>query len=285
MHCAIYQYDSVIFSSHEHIKEFIDNYNRYTMEEKLLKAKENPEHRFVYFFDKDTEFTSSFLQELRQLNKVRNNVVYMLDFIPAKELNIDFSHFLSFSFAAENLDQIKKMGLRSGLTDVYITGEVCFKMNDVSALAKQLDIKIRLIPNFPQALYREEDTEAITSFWIRPEDLHLYEPFVDVIEFLTEDIQLQKTFYDIYFVNKRWNKPLGILIPYLDKVQNHHLTEDFTLARLNCNKVCILNRCHLCHKMESMGSLLQKNQLGLAYNGKKILTNLRKEEEKEEELE
>lgn len=261
MHCAIYNYDSFMMSHQEDVKERIEDCERRSIEEKLNRAKENPETRFVYQLPKDEEeLTKGYLQDLKTLSELVDNIVFMVQEAPGTR-EWDIPHFYSIEYAADTLEKIRRIGLTPNATDVYIFGEVCFKMREVKTLAERFNLKIRMIPNLLQGGYGDDHPDNITAFWVRPEDLCLYSDFVDVIEFNFDEVGKQKVMYDIYFTHGKWEGPISLLVPGLAGVENRHFTRDFTEQRLNCKRICTLDLCHSCQRMMNIGQMLEGNNL------------------------
>ena len=67
---------------------------------------------------------------------------------------------------------------------MYITNEFAFNMIDISKVCYLNSTMIRVYPNIAQTSARKTSTiDSLTKFFIRPEDVMFYEPYVDVFEF------------------------------------------------------------------------------------------------------
>ena len=125
--------------------------------------------------------------------------------------------------------------LSIGVTDIILVENMCFEIARASALAHANgNINIRVIPNVAQSsCYQTPDCK---KFFIRPEDIDIYESYVDICEFAGDN---QDGYYKIYAEDKKWYGYLNeIIIGYNGKEDNRSIHYDFAKARLNCGKRC-----------------------------------------------
>lgn len=98
--------------------------------------------------------------------------------------------------------------------------------------------KIRHTPNvaYNDGLPRPD---GVSGTWIRPEDLDLYEQYIDVIEFEDCDREKEQTLYSIYMEQKSWSPILQLLISNLNYTgTNRLISSELTKRRLTCHQVC-----------------------------------------------
>lgn len=155
----------------------------------------------------------------------------------------------------------------AGVSDVYLVEQMMFEIKDAATAAHKRGIKIRTIPNIAQRRY--EETPTIKSFFIRPEDIVLYEGLVDVMELhLIEEIN-QDVLFDIYKNDKKWIGPLNEIIIGLDcDLDGKYLIPRFGERRLNCGRKCFKgNRCDVCETAQSIGNNLKKVGYMIRYSG------------------
>lgn len=121
---------------------------------------------------------------------------------------------------------------RLGVSDIYIDGPLGFSMNKI--VRGKEDVKIRVSPSVsPNTVLSAESN--LTSFFIRPEDLDLYDDYIDVIDFQTAKLEKENKLFDIY-KRKSFMFDLALLIDNLnDSINNLYVTNDFGLERLNCH--------------------------------------------------
>lgn len=147
------------------------------------------------------------------------------------------------------------------VSDIYIDGCLAFQMPKI--LASKGNTKIRISPSSsPNAVFYK--TKTPNFFFVRPEDLHLYDSYVDIIDFNTVDTDMEDTLFDIY---KRGNfsYPIQKLIQQLDTpINNAVIKEVFAETRLNCGQRCKIPQysCHYCETyftfIDTTWSLLTK---------------------------
>lgn len=109
------------------------------------------------------------------------------------------------------------------------------------------NIPIRLCVNLAYNAYIPRKN-GITGSWIRPEDIEVYEQWVDSIVFSTDDLGKESTLLDIYKFNKVWPGNLNLLITNLNyNIDNRAIPEEFGKIRANCGQRCKEKQnCHFC---------------------------------------
>lgn len=83
---------------------------------------------------------------------------------------------------------------------MYIVETLAFEIDKCGNKAHEAGVNIRILPNIAQSQFA--DTEDVKKFFVRPEDIHHYEPYVDTLEFLC-DISKEATIYKIYAIDKK----------------------------------------------------------------------------------
>ena len=223
-----------------------------------------------------------------------------LTFIKNKELDIfkelkdkyNYSNFALRFNIEENLlyainDEMRKSGIpyfyntlatdldtftgliNSGASDVYIGGNLGFEIKDISRIAHQRGIKIRVYPNKCQTNWI--GTPDIKTFFIRPEDVPSYEPYVDVMEIWAENLVDKNNidvYYKIYAIDKEWYGDLKeFLIDWNSNLDNRFIIPQFAEARLNCKKRCLKGHpCHVCERIIDISKKLKEGKVVVRYN-------------------
>lgn len=137
-----------------------------------------------------------------------------------------------------------------GVSDIIIDGTLCFSMSDINS--RKIGLNIRTCPIGYYNSLRKEDKSYPNSWFMRPEDIDLYEKYIDYLEFPQEK---EKILFKIY---KKKSFPFSIkeLFPQVKSdIENGLITSSFAENRLNCHNSCLIptgTKCNLC-----------KNQLGL----------------------
>lgn len=157
----------------------------------------------------------------------------------------------------------------AGVSDVYLVEQMMFEIKDAAAAAHKAGVKVRTFPNIAQRRY--EETKSIKCFFIRPEDVDLYEGLVDIMDIYTIDEINQDVVFDIYKEDKLWWGPLKEIIVGLDNdIDGRYIIPRFGERRLNCNRKCFKgHRCDVCEVVEDLGRNLQKAGLLIQYEKEK----------------
>lgn len=117
----------------------------------------------------------------------------------------------------------------------------------LAKVKEKTDIFIRLCPNLAYDAYIPREN-GIYGTWIRPEDVDTYGEWVDVLEFITDDLGKESTLLHIYKENKNWPGNLNLLLTNFNvNVDNRAIPEEIGKYRANCGQRCMVsNSCHFC---------------------------------------
>ena len=121
-------------------------------------------------------------------------------------------------------------------------------------IVKDYGIPVRVVPNVAHSNYVPH-TDGVNGTWIRPEDLHLYEPTVTAIEFEGIDNQEQEqALYRIYAEQHKWPGELNMIVQNLGaSPTNRMIPSECTEYRLNCGQRCTSKgNCTLCWRYFSL---------------------------------
>jgi hypothetical protein len=142
--------------------------------------------------------------------------------------------------------------LRQRVSDIDISGPLAFEMSKVKQVLDSLDRKviIRATPNRVEKIMAQ--TNSLIGFFIRPEDVEVYEGFIDVLEF--EGLEHQDTFFSIYAEQKTFIGNLNQCIYGFDeKVDNKGLVSLFGERRRDCGRQCLNGgHCRRCFTMANI---------------------------------
>ena len=135
--------------------------------------------------------------------------------------------------------------IKLGSEYVRLGAPLFFDLNNLKRYYPE--IKIRLIPNiaYDDAYPR---LNGVAGTWIRPEDLNLYDPYVETIEFNDIDSRKERALIKIYWEDREWPGELQTLITNLNyEGVNRMIPSEITEKRLNCNQKCMSHKnCHIC---------------------------------------
>lgn len=129
---------------------------------------------------------------------------------------------------------------------IYLSGEICFHIATAAFIAHNNDVEVRIIPNYAQSQW--EDLPDIIKFFIRPEDMHIYAPYVDVVELFIEQPHQLNILYEIYRQKEEWPDDLRYIIFNLKRpLPNNDIISIFGESRIRCQKRCLKgNSCAIC---------------------------------------
>lgn len=169
-----------------------------------------------------------------------------------------------FEEFADTWDKLVSL-VKLNVSDVYVVSDLGFELKDVSAFCKTNGVNVRVFPNIAQVSSKINNLDKIKAFFIRPEDIPIYEPYVDVCEFFGE-LDRQSVLYEIY-QKQSWAGDLNDLIINLKmSLYSKAIAPVFAENRINCNKKCYKKvnsqrQCKLCDRIVSIAKTLEENNL------------------------
>lgn len=153
-----------------------------------------------------------------------------------------------------------------GVSDIYIVEELGFSLNKLGPIAHAKNVSIRCFANVAQSMWERE--RSIKSFFVRPEDVPIYEPYVDVLEFFGTSQQIYETLYRVYAISKKWFGQLNELIIGLDsEVDSRTIPPSmFAKYRTKCEKRCLKgSTCDICNRFVDVAANFEENGLIFKY--------------------
>lgn len=176
--------------------------------------------------------------------------------IKLEEVGIPFF----FNFRVDKWDTLMAL-VEVGVSDIYVVNELGFNLDEVSTLCKKNNVNIRVYPNVAQMSAKVTSINHLKSFFIRPEDMMYYEPFVDVCEFFGPEDR-QSVLYKIYQEEGKWLGDLKDLIIGLDlSINNRCIVPVFGSARISCRKKCYQGKCISCDKVLTIEKQLNEAKI------------------------
>ena len=179
----------------------------------------------------------------------------------------DLKYF--FKAAANSWDKFTSL-ISQNVSDIYITDELAFELDKVAEIAHKNNIKVRIYPNVAQS--RWDKLSDILKFFIRPEDIEMYEPYVDVCEFYGDKAQQIDTYYKIYQEDKKWFGDLQEIIIGLDsKIDSRYIIPRFAEKRIKCGKDCLKGgKCEMCKRILDLSEQLENAHLIVQIDKEKV---------------
>lgn len=142
----------------------------------------------------------------------------------------------------ETLNTVLKMGVYC----VRLSGSLFFDLDRIVSMGAT----IRAVPNiaFQDGLMRDN---GVVGTWIRPEDLEVYEPYIEAIEFVNCDLKKEQALYRIYGEQKAWPGDLGLIVSDLNYIGvNRMIHPDLAEKRINCRQRCQSGgACRFCYRV------------------------------------
>lgn len=116
-------------------------------------------------------------------------------------------------------------------------------------------IKFRTAPNvaYIDGLFRPD---GICGQWIRPEDMRLYDQYIDIFEFEFKTLKQEKALYKRYIELQEWPGSLKTIIMNFDaEGSNPMILPEVAKARLNCRQKCVTGgKCRICFNAVSLAN-------------------------------
>lgn len=150
--------------------------------------------------------------------------------------------------------------IQLGVSDIYVSEALGFELSKLGPVAHAAGISIRVFANVCQTILPWID--SLKSFFIRPEGVPSYEPYVDVIEFYG-DTNVQDVMYKAYALDKQWFGPLKEIIIGLDsEIESPRLMRAFEVMRVRCGKKCLKGiKCNMCNEIAELSCTLKEKNL------------------------
>lgn len=143
-------------------------------------------------------------------------------------------------YEAKGLEQLGSQYLKLG-------APLFFDLSRIKSLMPNM--KFRHTPNvaYNDGLPRKD---GVVGTWIRPEDIYLYDIYIDVIEFEDCDRDKEQELYRIYMETNTWRSLLSLLITNLNfDCMNRMIPKDMAFHRIDCQQKCQYgSNCKLCYR-------------------------------------
>lgn len=207
--------------------------------------KKFPKKRYNIITPADVERIKhdKFIEQIELMKTVANDYTIQCSNIRLFKDLVENKYNTYLQFPITDWEAFKSMQAANS-SDIYIDGPLGFQCKKLERAKGETLLRISptVSPNI--ALTERKPN----SFFIRPEDLELYEKSVDIIDFKVNDQDKEDALYTIY---KRgtFNFDLSQLVENLNiKVPNLFLRPEFGSERANCGQRCQApgKSCHLC---------------------------------------
>ena len=213
------------------------------------------------------------IKDILDFQKEHSDLILYIRFpMRNEELDIMLNEYQDskFYFDTKVNDWDRVIGfIEYGVSDIFIVEGLGFELDKIAAIAHEHNIQIRVFPNVAQASW--EGLDDLKKFWIRPEDIDFYEPYVDVCEFYGENKKIN-VLYEVYKKEKKWFGDLKeIIIGLHETLDSRYIVPRFVKKRIRCNRECMKGgNCQMCNHVKDLSKNLE--QAGL-------MVTMEKEEE------
>ena len=130
---------------------------------------------------------------------------------------------------------------------------------ELDKIQKKTDIPLRMVPNLAFDAYIPREN-GIRGSWVRPEDIGVYEEWISVFEFITEEMAQERTLLHVYKDNGTWPGNLNLLFTNFNvNVDNRAIPDELGRVRATCGQRCMVNgTCHFCDTSIQFATTLRK---------------------------
>ena len=185
-------------------------------------------------------------EEIDKYNKMwQNKIIIETDSFDIMDACKLFNIKYFYGIPVNNFYDLKAL-IDYGCCDVKIDAPLTHMLDKL----KNFDITIRMSPNIAYYAYIPKENGVIGS-WVRPEDVELYEEYIDVFEFEDCDVHKEEALYRIYAEQKSYPSNLNNLITNLNYDASGKLVlPDFGKIRMFCGQKCANGfSCRACYRI------------------------------------
>ena len=199
---------------------------------------------------------------LKGLSDKYQNIKLIIDFDNKYTLSLVQEHQIPFFFSSHvtSIDMLHGL-LAYNPTDMYICEELGFFLDKVSKILHEHGVNVRVYPNICQSSFPQ--TPSLKTFFIRPDDIPIYENFVDVFE-LVSDSERQRVLYRIYKDEKWFGKINEVIPSFKGELDNKYIFDiSFGAIRSSCGKRCLYKpgTCDICNRFTEVAKTLEDNHI------------------------
>lgn len=146
--------------------------------------------------------------------------------------------------------------IAAGASSVVVGMPLTHDMHD---LRSTVPVPIRATANLARPDYLAA-ANPIIGFWIRPEDVDMYEGFIDCLDFHSTSLTEEAALLKIYKEKKEWMGNLNFIIHNLNyNVDNRAIEKHFAEHRFDCGQRCLKgSTCHYCERALQFSTLIKK---------------------------
>jgi len=185
---------------------------------------------------------------LKSFQEKEFNISIKLDDMTLKSAAEDYELPFFWAYTANSFYEL--FGLcENNVSQISLGIPLIFDLPKVRRITGN-NIKLRITPNRAYEGYIRHP-HGIQGGYVRPEDIPIYEEYVDICEFSVPTLKQQAALFEVYHNDKHWPGNLNILISNLDyDIDNRAIPEEFAKMRINCGQRCQQGySCHICENI------------------------------------
>lgn len=224
-------------------------------------------------------------KEIKAILLTRDNIYFKIG------LQQDFSLFIqnNYPFFLSEKYQINSFWrlidvLRLGVSDIYISEDLCYRIKEVKKLCDTYKVRLRIILNHIPCYSYTKQWDPTAPFFT-PENLEQLSQYFDVAEFdLFNSWNRFDILYKIWFVDKIWREDLKFLNLDLGmSIPGETFISDICTYKMNCGHRCVekLDTCNKCAQylefaetMKDKGFELDINKNWVKNNDEEIIKDI-----------
>lgn len=270
-YCVDYNRNSKILNEVDEINVFCDHTDMIAL---INFIQDHPNQRInIKLKDKQKIFDFKLIQKIAKFHNEypEYNIAILLPEYSKQYLEILEENPVPFFFDVLVRDwETFLMFLKAGVSDIYLVEQMCFEVAAAAPIAHNNGTRLRTFPAILQRL--RDTTPTLKSFFIRPEDVELYEDYFDVLEFLNNEYYNTDIHYQIYAKDKYWFGNLKeIIIGFDMDLDSRFIIPRFAERRTGCGRACLkgTTKCTLCDTILQLSQSLQNAGFMIEVENKK----------------
>lgn len=194
--------------------------------------------------------------ELKKFNKIAKERLYLgIGRNSLLKLCLEYKEIKFYSLNPVSSFKDLNSLISMGVSYVFLDNELFFSQDKVKSIVNG-KAKIRAVANLANHTILPT-TNNIIGAWIRPEDVKIYENYIDTIEFYSNNLKQEKAYLNIYKNLQEWSGEISKIILDLNSPNtlNRLIPPDFAEARLNCGQKCMSgSHCRLCKNIFNLAN-------------------------------
>lgn len=237
----------------------------------MVPATLQENQRAIIRLDDKINDLTEIIGYLIKTKELHPNFIMQIDFYLQRDLiNILKDNQIEYMFSnfCKNYDTLYGM-IKLGAKEVYIVETLAFDLEALQTYREEQGIKFRIFPDIAQyAKGTKELIPEIMTFWVRPEDVELYEKYVDTFEIFRTDDRTT-VIYEIYKGQQWRGKVKDIICDFESDIENTNIAPHFGQMRVNCRRKCLYNKCNVCSNIADLAEQFNLADIALVKKKKK----------------